>query len=423
MLTFFIIFFLLLSAVFSGSEIAYVSANKLRVELKKKRGTRASQILARWFDKPAEFLGTMLVGNNIALVAFTFLITIPLKGLMAPILGVEDESIWLLLINSVLILPIVLVFGEYLPKTLFRLLADDALYFLAVPLRLLQGILFLPSRLMTGASNLLLRFFFEKPSEELETVLTRLDLENFVNESSASSYEEAGGVDLKLFGNVLNLGEVKVRDCMVPRTEIQSIDVSASIEELEAKFLETRLSRLIVVDGEIDEVLGYVHHQQLLKFPEDVRGMILELTFVPEVTRVTDLLDRSIKEKLSIACVVDEYGGIAGVVTMENLLEEIFGEIEDEYDHVEHVEEELEDGSYRFSGRLEIDYLNEKYEDLKLPEGEYHTLSGFVVTEAERVPEQDESLSLKGFQMRMLEVTNTRIHMIHLRKEEVEENE
>jgi CBS domain containing-hemolysin-like protein len=276
---------------------------------------------------------------------------------------------------------------------------------------------------MTGASNLLLRFFFEKPSEELETVLTRLDLENFVNESSASSYEEAGGVDLKLFGNVLNLGEVKVRDCMVPRTEIQSIDVSASIEELEAKFLETRLSRLIVVDGEIDEVLGYVHHQQLLKFPEDVRGMILELTFVPEVTRVTDLLDRSIKEKLSIACVVDEYGGIAGVVTMENLLEEIFGEIEDEYDHVEHVEEELEDGSYRFSGRLEIDYLNEKYEDLKLPEGEYHTLSGFVVTEAERVPEQDESLSLKGFQMRMLEVTNTRIHMIHLRKEEVEENE
>ena len=364
----------------------------------------------------------MLVGNNIALVAFTSLIEIPMTALVAPQLGMEPESLWLLLVNSVLILPIVLIFGEYFPKTLFRLYADDALYLLAGPLRVLQWFLYLPSKLMTGTSNLLLRFFFTHPGEELDTVLTRLDLENFVNESTASSDEETGTIDAKLFGNVLNLGEVKVRDCMVPRTEIQSVDITASIEELEERFLETRLSRLIVVEGDIDEVRGYVHHQQLMKFPVTVEEMVLPLTFVPEVNRVTDLLDRSIKEQLSIACVVDEYGGVSGLVTMENLLEEIFGEIEDEYDHVVHTEEDLGDGRFRFSGRLDIDYLNETY-NLHLPEGEYHTLSGFVVTEAQRVPEQDESIELKGFRMLMEEVSNTRIETIVLTREEVEEDE
>ncbi|SEQ69827.1 hemolysin family protein [Neolewinella agarilytica] len=416
MLTVAIIFFLLLSALFSGSEIAYVSANKLRVELKKKRGTRRSKILAGWFDKPADFLSTMLVGNNIALVAFTSLITVPLTLMVAPRLGLGDDSLWLLLVNSFLILPIILVFGEYLPKTLFRLYADDALYFMAVPLRALQWLLYLPSRIMTSTSDMLLRFFFKRPSEELDTVLTRLDLENFVNESQSSSDEEVSGIDTKLFGNALNLGEVKVKDCMVPRTEIESVDVSASIDDLEARFLETHLSRLLVVDGDMDEVLGYVHHQQLLDLPTEIKDIVLELTFIPEVARVTDLLDRSVKEQLSIACVVDEFGGIAGVVTMEDLLEEIFGEIEDEYDEDEYVEEVLEDDCFKFSGRLEIDYLNEKY-DLGLPEGEYHTLSGFVVTEAERVPEQDESLVLKGFRLRMLEVSNTRIEVIHLKQE------
>ncbi len=422
MLTVAIIFFLFLSALFSGSEIAYVSASKLRVELKKKRGTRRSKILAGWFDKPADFLSTMLVGNNIALVVFTALITAPLKFFVAPQLGIDEDSLWVLLINSFLILPIVLVFGEYLPKTLFRLYADDALYFMAVPIRGLQWLLYLPSRIMTGTSDFLLRFFFKRPSEELDTVLTRLDLENFVNESQSYSDEDVSGIDTKLFGNALNLGEVKVRDCMVPRTEIESVDVNATIDELEARFLETRLSRLLVVDGDMDEVLGYVHHQQLLDLPTDIKDVVLELTFIPEVARVTDLLDRSVKEQLSIACVVDEFGGIAGVVTMEDLLEEIFGEIEDEYDKDEYVEEVLEDDSFTFSGRLEIDYLNEKY-DLDLPEGEYHTLSGFVVTEAERVPEQDESLELKGFRLRMVEVSNTRIEVIHLKKEDPEESE
>jgi putative hemolysin len=419
LLAFTIVCCLLLSALFSGSEIAYVSASKLRVELMKKRSNRRSRILTDWFEHPADFLSTMLVGNNIALVAFTSLITVPLTSLISPFFPVENEVV-MILANTMIITVVVLIFGEYLPKTLFRLYAEDALYFFALPLRGLQWLLYLPSRVMTGTSDWLLRLFFKQPSEELETVLTRLDLENFVNESNPS--DEETGIDTKLFGNALKLYDVRVRDCMVPRTEIQSIDVMASIEELEEQFRETRLSRLLVVDGDMDGVLGYVHHQQLLEFPESIQSMILDLTFVPEVARVTDLLNQSVKEQLSIACVVDEFGDIAGLVTMEDLLEEIFGEIEDEYDKDEYIEQAREDGSFLFSGRLEINYLNEKY-GFDLPEGDYHTLSGFIVTEGERVPEQDESFELKGFHLRMVEVTNTRIEVVYLRPPVEEEDE
>jgi CBS domain containing-hemolysin-like protein len=384
--------------------------------LKKKRGTRASRILADWFDRPADFMSAMLVGNNISLVAFTTLIS----GSFAWLIGPTDAGMLNLLGETVILTLIVLVFGEYMPKTLFRLYADDALYFMALPLRALQWLLYIPSLVMTTASNALLRLFFNRPAEELDTVLTRLDLENFVNDSRASADEDTVVIDTKLFGNALNLSEVRVSDCMVPRTEIQSMDASATIDELEQKFQETRLSRILIINGDMDEVLGYVHHQQLLDLPENILDIVMELTFIPEVTRVTDLLNQSIKEQLSIACVVNEFGDIAGVVTMEDLLEEIFGEIEDEFDEDEYLETRNEDGSYHFSGRLEVDYLNDKY-DLGLPQGEYQTLSGFIVTEAERVPEQDEELELSGFHCQMVEVTNTRIEVVRIWKEVAEE--
>jgi len=406
-----IIVCLLLSALFSGSEIAYVSANKLRVELKKKRNNTRSRILTKWFDRPADFLSTMLVGNNIALVAFTSLVTVPLTYLIVSYLPVGSD-ILVLLLNTLIITVIVLIFGEYVPKTIFRMYSDNALYFMALPLRFLQALLYVPSVIMTTVSDWVLRLFFKRPSEELDTVLTRLDLENFINRSQTSEEQEAA-IDTKLFGNALNLADVRVRDCMVPRTEIESIDVSASVRELEEKFMDTRLSRILVVDGDTDNVLGYVHHQQLLEFPDNIRQCILELTFVPEVARVADLLDRAVKDQLSIACVVDEFGSIAGVVTLEDLLEEIFGEIEDEYDEDDYVEIDEGNGYYKFSGRLEINYLNDKY-GIGLPEGEYQTLSGFIVTTAERVPEQDEELELEGFNFRMLEVSNTRIEVVHL---------
>jgi len=407
---------LALSALFSGSEIAYVSANKLRVELKKKRDTYRSKILAGWFERPANFLSTMLVGNNIALVAFSTLMTKLLNVNLIPLLALES-SLLILLVNTLVITLVVLVFGEFIPKTLFRLFSDDALYFFAVPLRALQWLLYIPSAVMTKASERLMNLFFKQPKEALDNVLTRTDLEQFVNESQS---DEDEAIDKELFGKALNLHDVRVRDCMIPRTEIQSIDVNASIEELEDKFRETRLSRLLVVDGEVDQVLGYVHHQSLLSFPKSIRSCILELTFVPEVTRVTDMLDTTVKKQVAIACVVDEFGGVSGIVTMEDLLEQVFGEIEDEYDAVDYVEETIDEQTFHFSGRLEVNYLRDKY-DLKIPEGDYQTLSGYLATVAERVPEEGEQLEMDGFRFELLNVSNTRIEtlrVIRLPKEE-----
>ncbi|MEL6273610.1 MAG: hemolysin family protein [Bacteroidota bacterium] len=404
-----IIIFLLLSALFSGSEIAFVSANKLRVELKKKRGTYRSAILANWFDQPAKFLSTMLVGNNIALVAFSTLMTKVLDISFVPFLRLENELL-IILANTMVITLVVLIFGEFIPKALFRLFSDDALYFFAIPLRLLQLLVYLPSMLMTNTSEWILSFFFKRSSEALDNVLTRTDLENFVNESQ-SSEEEA--IDTELFGKALNLHDVRVRDCMIPRTEIQTVDINASLEELTDRFRETRLSRLLLVDGDVDNVQGYVHHQSLLSHPKDIEACILPITFVPEVTRVTDMLDTAVKAKVSIACVVDEFGAVSGIITMEDLLEQIFGEIEDEYDEDDYVEVKIDDDTYEFSGRLEVNYLRDKY-GLKIPEGDYQTLSGYLVTAAERVPEQDESLEMDGFRFEMLDVTNTRIETLRV---------
>jgi len=405
------ILFLLLSALFSGSEIAFISANKLKVELKKKRSAGRGAILTGFYEKPAEFLGAMLVGNNIALVVFTSLMT----AILAPSLtGLTSNDLLLLLLNTVIITGIVLIFGEFLPKIFFRLYADDVLYFLAYPLRIVEGLLRAPAWIMTKLSNLLLKLVVSRETAEtVENAFTRLDLENFIRESQIDIQSE---VDSQLFGKALNLKDTRVRDCMVPRPEIESIDIKASVAELEQLFLETKLSRIIVLRDDIDDVQGYVHHQQLLLQPKTIRSLIMDLPFIPEAMRVTDLMNKFIKERINIACVVDEFGGVSGVITLEDILEEIFGEIEDEHDEEEYVEEQIGEHEYLFSGRLEIDYLNEKYEDLQLPEGEYHTLSGYLVMTTETIPEQGAEIILDGYQFILALVSDTKIETVRVIK-------
>ena len=413
MLFILIILFLFLSALFSGTEIAFISASKLRVELKRNQGSRQGTILARFYDNPTGFLSTMLVGNNIALVVFTSLMSIPLTLFFQDQFNIQNE-LFLSIINTVLITIIVLFFGEFLPKTLFRLYANEILYLLAIPLEFLRLLLFLPAWVMTKLSNVLIRLVLRTPLEEGGNVITRLDLENFIKDTQVLDNKEE--IDTSLFGRALHLKRLKVKECMVPRTEITNIDLDASLDDLRQVFISTNLSRIIVSEGDIDNILGYIHHQQLLNHPQTIKELILEIPFVPEAMKVPDLMNKFIKDRINIACVVNEFGGVAGIITLEDILEEIFGEIEDEHDQEEYVETQISEEEFIFSGRLEISYLNDKYEQLQFPEGDYHTLSGYLVTTTETIPKQGAELELDGYRFLLELVSDTKIETIRVTK-------
>ncbi|MEE9373741.1 MAG: hemolysin family protein [Saprospiraceae bacterium] len=384
MLIFLIILFLLLSAFFSGSEIAFVSANKLNVEIKRTKGSKKGNILGQLFDEPSEFLGAMLVGNNIALVVFTYLMT----QLMTPLFTsfVQSEVI-LLLINTLIITLVVLVFGEYLPKTLFRLYANEVLYNLSYLLKFFKILLKVPTWLMIRLTDVMLQWFVKSPAENITIALNRLDLQNYM-EDTISSFNE--GIDQEIFTNALNLNQLKVRDCMVPRMEIIDVDKSNSVEDILKLFKETNVSRVLVTEGgDIDNVIGYIHHQKLLNNPKLVHHLVMDIMLVPDAMNAQDLMFKFIKENSNIACVVDEFGGTAGVITLEDVLEEIFGDIEDEFDFENKIDKQISESEFLFSGRLEIDDINDKYEKLSLPVGEYQTLSGYLVMTTGKIPEKE----------------------------------
>jgi len=408
-LTLLIILFVLLSVLFSGSEEAFIAANKLKVELKKKKGTSRSRIFSKFYDKPSAFIGAMIVGSQIVLVIFTLLISGLLNEFFSNQLGIYSTGL-LLLLDVLIIALILLLFGEFLLKTIFRLYADDILYQTSFFIRALQMLLAVPAWMMIKTSDFVLRVAFKTPAERVDNAFTRLDLEDFINDARSDFEEE---IDKEMFGKVLNLNDTRVRECMVPRTEVENIDISAAVSELEQLFKETKLSRILVSENDIDNVLGYVHHQQLLKQPADIRSLILPITFVPEAMPVTDLMNDFIKERNNIACVVDEFGGLAGVIALEDILEEIFGEIEDEHDQEEYIEVQVSEHQYRFSGRLEISYLNEKYK-LRFPEGDYHTLSGYLVTATSTIPEESATIELEGYRFILESVSDTKIEVVRV---------
>ena len=415
---FIIVISLILSGLFSGSEMAFVSANKLGIEVMKNKGHKRGSILAKFYEDPKAFLGTMLVGNNIALVIFTIFMGQLIEPLIQPIVG-QNAFVSLLFVTIIITL-VVLIFGEFLPKTIFRLYANELLYRLAYPLRIFKWILSMPTALMTGLSNVILKRIFNVPVENADNVLTRVDLEHFIKDSI--SEEET--IDKEILTNALNLNQVKVRECMIPRMEIISIDKKATIEEIISEFKTSNLSRLLVTDGDIENVIGYIHHQQLISNPKTIKNLILPISYVPEAMNVQELMLTFIKKGSNIACVVDEFGGTAGLITLEDILEEIFGEIEDEHDAEEYIDKQISDSEYIFSGRLEIGYLNEKYEYLNIPEGEYHTLSGYLVMTAGRIPTANDEIVLGTYKFIVETVSETRIESIRVIKlDEIEEQQ
>jgi len=409
MLLFCIFIFLILSAFFSGAEIAFLSASKLGVEIKRDKGSKRGAILASFYDRPKWFIATMLVGNNIALVIFTYFTT---KLLEPSIIGFFGEGISLLLI-TLIITVVVLIFGEFLPKTLFRLYANDVLYFLAFPLLFFKALLSIPTWITTKFSNGILKYIFRKPMDTDDIALTRMDLEDYIEDTLD---DEDENVDKDILTNALNLHNLKVRDCMIPRTEITEIDIKSTIEDLKNTFKESGYSRILISDGDIENILGYVHHQQLLENPKSIENFVLDIPIVPEAMNVKDLMLRFIKNGTNISCVVDEFGGTAGIITLEDIIEEIFGEIADEHDEEEFIDSEINESEYLFSGRLEIDYLNEKYENLALPEGDYQTLSGYIVMTSGNIPEEGAEIELDGFKFILVLVSDTKIETVRVIK-------
>ena len=403
-----ILLFLLLSAFFSGSEIAFISASKLGVELKRSSGSRRGKIMSKFYEKAENFLGAMLIGNNIALVALTYFMT----RLIEPVLGEYIQAPFLLLLAITLIITLfVLIFGEFLPKTLFRLYANQALFQSAYPLTFFQKLLQPMTWFVIQISNLLLRGIFGKGDGKKEHGFTRHDLEKYVSGSAHESNEE---LDTDLFKNALNLKDLKVRDCMIPRTEIVYIEVNSKFDEIVSTFRQSGHSRILVIERDIDHVIGYLHHQSLFFKKSSVRKMMMNILVVPEVLNIKDLLMKFIRERINIACVVDEYGGTSGLITLEDVLEELFGEIEDEHDMEELIEQQLSEEEFLFSGRLEIDYLNEKYDEIHFPEGDYITLSGYLTTLTGNIPEQGSSLDARGYRFFMELVSDKKIETVRV---------
>lgn len=409
----------LIIAFFSGIEVAFTSANKLAIELKKKQGLSSGIILSHFMDHPVQFLGTTLIGFNIGLVFF---------GLMV---GETFLPFWIWLINKVhmpegwvnfirlcaetfMASVILLFFGEFIPRALFRSKSDGMLSFFSGAMDFFSRLLYPIARLFIGISEWVLKYVFNVRIDDRKGALSAVDIDHLTQQQTGAAEEDNTDLNKQLFDAAIRLPKVKVRECLVPRKEIDGIDINSPIEAARKKFVETRLSKLVVYDGNLDHVAGYIHQLDLFKKPPYIKSILLPIPAVPESMSATDLISKFSRERKSIAWVVDEFGGTAGIVTMEDLLEEIFGEIKDEYDTEEFEERKLSADEFIFSGRLELDYLNEKY-GFELPQNGSETLSGYIINQHEMIPHLKDRIIIGDYEFEILNVSDTRIEMVRLK--------
>jgi CBS domain containing-hemolysin-like protein len=403
---------------FAGIEIAFVSANKLTIELKKKQGVNSSIILGRFLEFPSRFIGVTLVGFTISLVIFGLLVGETLDPLWEfiikkTVIPQAWVDIFRLLFETFVSALFILFFGELLPKALFRARSDSLLSFFAEVTNFFYSALHPIVVFFTFLSEWILKYVFNVRIEERKDLFSSAHLEHFFQDKDDRD-DTNQELNTDLFEAALALPKVKIRECLVPRKEIEGIDQALTIEDARKKFVESKLSKLVVYEGNIDHVLGYIHQLDLFDEPPTIKAILLPIPAVPESMSATDLISKFSKERKSIAWVVDEFGGTAGIVTMEDLLEEIFGEIKDEYDTEEFEEKRLSTEEFIFSGRLELDYLNEKY-GLEFPEEESETLSGFIINRHETIPRMKEHIIINDYEFEILAVSETRIEMVRMK--------
>ncbi len=402
---------LLFSAFFSGMEIAFLSANKLKIELDNKQGFFSAKLLSRFLQQPSKFIGSMLVGNNISLVLYGIFMAVWLEPI---VLGWGLSGVLSMLVQTIISTLIILFMGEFIPKTLFRINPNSILNIVAIPLQLLYFILWVPMFVMVGLSKLILKYLFKVDTTDQTVSLGRTDLNNYVKEISQTAERQSDEVDheIQIFQNALDFSKVKARDCMVPRTEIVAIPFDESIDKLRTLFIESGCSKILVYKESIDNIIGYVNSSRLFMHPKSVTEIMVPIIFIPETISAQEVLESFIRENKNLSVVLDEFGGTSGILTIEDIIEEIFGDIEDEHDKEDLLEEVLGEHRFHFAGRLEIDYLNEKYK-INLPESdEYETLAGFILHKSEHIPDLNSIIEIDQFIFKVTGVTNVRIESV-----------
>ncbi len=402
------------SAFFSGMEIAFVSANKFRFEIERNTNNINHRFLSIFFDNPKQFISTMLVGNNIALVIFSLHMAIVLEPFIFSLTNSQSLTLVLQTIISTLI---ILITAEYLPKALFRLNANFWLNVFSVPLLMCYLTLY-PIAIITSYLSKEVIKLWGNGSIEEDTDFGRADISHFIEENYENteneSHKSINTNDVKLFQNALDFSKVKLRECIVPRTEIIAIEMNESLENLMQKFIETGYSKILVYEESIDNIIGYIHSFDVFQSPKDLKSHIRPISIVPESMTANKLMESFMQQKKSIAVVVDEFGGTAGIVTLEDIMEEIFGEIEDEHDHTAHISKKISENEYMVSARLEIDFVNEEF-NLDLPESdEYETIAGLILNHFGSVPKINEEIEIGKFNFKIINAIPTKIELVKL---------
>jgi len=417
---FIIILSLVFSAFFSGMEIAFISANKIHIEIEKKQDGFLAMVLTRLTRKPSKFIATMLIGNNIALVIYGLFMG---EILMNWFTGMAPENAILkvlitdfsLLTQTVISTFIILITAEFLPKVLFQIYANSLLKLLAIPAFIFYLLFSFISDFIIWISDLILKYVFRTSGDEVQLAFSKLELGDYITEQmEAVESEDEVDTEIQIFQNALEFAAVKAREVMVPRTDIVAVEMHETPKNLAKIFTDTGYSKILVFNDTVDNVIGYIHSYELFKKPKTIKSILLPVEFVPETMLIQDILNILIKKRKSMAVVLDEYGGTSGLVTVEDIVEELFGEIEDEHDTTDLREERVDHRNFLFSARLEVDYINENYK-LELPvSDEYETLGGLLVHKLGEIPEKDVELTIGPYLFAILEVSNTKIDLVSI---------
>ncbi len=402
-------------------EIAFISANKIYIEIEKKQEGFLANVLTRLTKKPSKFIATMLIGNNIALVVYGIFMGDFLTDWLLSFSASSDSIIlgylneFSLLTKTIISTVVILLTAEFLPKVLFQIYSNTLLKILAVPAYIFYVLFSLISDFVIKISDFILKAFFKTEGDEVQLAFSKMELGDYITEQmEAVEEEDVVDSEIQIFQNALEFTAVKAREVMVPRTEITAVELHETPQIITKLFTDTGYSKILIFKDTVDNIIGYVHSYEIFKKPKTIKSILRPVEFVPETMLIHDILNVLTKKRKSIAVVLDEYGGTSGIITVEDIVEELFGEIEDEHDSTDLIEEQLNYNTYKFSARLEVDFLNENYK-LALPEGdEYETLGGLIVNETGEIPEQNTEISLENFRFTILEVSNTKIDLVKL---------